>query len=45
MKQIVIHEEFETNEELFNLLNEITKWVQRGYSSGVYPTWEIKEVD
>jgi hypothetical protein len=44
MKKINIYEEFETEEEAIYCLEEIIKQLQKGYTSGIDPTFDFEKV-
>ncbi len=44
MIKLIIDEEFLDNEELVNTLEEITRLIKNGNTSGVYPSWEITRI-
>ena len=42
MKKIIITEQTETEAEMVDLLQRISKLIQEGYTNGYYPNWYIE---
>lgn len=45
MREIKIHEEFDSEEECIYCLEEIIKLLRKGFTSGINPTFEFLEVE